>query len=115
MNENTDRTVDEMLDWLCWDMADTAARFYPPQETRDACVEALDDPDDETIAMEYGQHLRALQDAAAFYDDLERFGFDPKARAERERQRAADEDDLELPEIDWEWYEALVGHERPAK
>jgi hypothetical protein len=107
LDEDADRTVDEMLDWLCWDVADTAARFYPPQESTQECVDAMDvERDSMAGEYEYGTHMRALQDAVAIFDDLQRFGFDPKGRAQREVARN------DLPEIDWEWYDVLVGHER---
>ena len=112
MNEDPTKGADEMLDWLCWCFADSAERFYPPDETAEECIEEL--PDDkyeegsieeaEARGWERGEHTRAVLEADSFYRKLERCGYDPKARAEREIKRAR-EQGLNLPDIDWSWWD----------
>jgi len=94
----TDR---EILDWLCWKFATDGERFYPPDETAEECIESMDVDSDRKKGSEYGQHYRAYGEAREFYSQMEKRGFDPKARAKRHM----DESDLDLEPIDWEWLE----------
>lgn len=120
-SENPTTSDSEMLDWLCWRFAVDAERFFPPDETAQECVEQFDYEDGslekaEAVGWEKGQHSRAWTEAVEFFHDLEMRGHDPKERAEREIERSR-EDDLDLPEIDWSWYEASgrVGEEEEEK
>lgn len=98
------RTADEMLDWLCWVLATEGERFYPPDETAEECIDTQGLEDDFQKGAEYGQHVRAFSTAQERFRDLERHGFNPRERAEREIERAR-EDGLELEDIDWGWYD----------
>ena len=122
-DESPEPTADEFLDWLCWTTAHTGERFYPPDATAEETAEAWEDeglrplgsqasPDDDGEEMNecdrgviYGQHLRAINDADGLLKDLEHWGFDPKARAERYIEYARKEHDMDLSPIDWEWFE----------
>lgn len=107
--EDTTCSTDEFLDWYCWCVATTGERFYPPSETADECIEWCRDEDDAEVTeysegVEHGQHGRAYGDAVEFFTDMKYRGFDPVMRAEREIERARN-DDLDLPDMDWEWLE----------
>lgn len=110
LEEEQRTTPDELLDWLCWCFAMDGERFYPPDETAEECLEAFEgndgdfDVDERRRGVEHGQHSRAYMTAVMFFEDLENWGYDPKARAEREIETSKD-DGLELPDIDWEWYD----------
>lgn len=110
-------TETELLDWLCWYYAGMAERFYPPEETAAECADAILDADDmdrdeSTVHLkERAMHYRALDDAIEFFRDLERRGFDPRGRAEREIARARANGLEDLPAINWTWYDATLGSE----
>lgn len=117
IDEDTDKSADEMLDWFCWSYATLGERFYPPEETAAECVEALSEnhlgsgETDEMTVWKYhgaynyeeGQHYRVLLEANEFYRDMETFGFDPKGRAKREVHRARENglDNVAMPSFDW--------------
>lgn len=113
IDEDRDRTPDELLDWLCWMWALDGERFFPPDETAEECMVAVAETyegqsDEDRIkakGWEHGQHARAWTEAVERFHDLEARGFDPKARAEREIARAR-EDGLDLQDIDWEWWDS---------
>ena len=112
MNEDKELPEGELLDYLCWKYATDGERFFPPGETADECMESL--PDDtyeddsleeaEARGWEHGQHSRAWTEAVQFFDDLERRGYDPVARAEREIKRSREQGLQDLPDIDLSWY-----------
>ena len=115
------RSPDELLNWLCWSRALDGETFYPPKESVDNCMREVRGQYDfyegdleenlqelmrwnRNYGKEEGSHLRALDNAIEFFDDLHRRGYDPVARAEQEIEDAR-EDDLDLPPIDWGWLE----------
>lgn len=110
-----DRSPDELLDWLCWENAMTAERFYPPDETAAQCigdVESDENPvSDREIGSEEGYHRASWLSAVAFFEDLERLGYDPRARTEREIENAADRG-LDISTPDWTWYDETIANRR---
>jgi hypothetical protein len=112
MNEDPTIPTEQLLDFLCWDFAMTAERFWPPDETAHGCIDALPDStyeedsleEAEALGWERGQHTRSLNEATEFFYQLEQRGFDPRSRAQREIERSR-EDGVDLPDIDWTWYE----------
>lgn len=105
MDERRHINRDELLDWLCWKRATTAERFYPPDETAEECADNWEQElSERAVGREYGEHNRALLEAVEFFNDMEAEGYDPKARA----QRHIEESELDLPSIDWTWYEQCV-------
>lgn len=109
VEEDADRSVDELLDWLCWMWATDAERFHPANETADECMVAHYGEDEEEWdprihGLERGQHGRAVSTAVERFKALEQRGFDPKARAQREIERSRKEG-VELDDIDWTWYD----------
>lgn len=108
---NEDTTPQELVDWLCWSWATTGERFYPPDETAHQCVADVDTSDkSEALAWEAGYHSRAYTEAVERFDDLQARGFDPVTRAERHIDEARNEG-LDLPDIDWEWWEITHAQE----
>lgn len=115
-------TPDEFLDWLCWSIATTGDRFFPPEETAKECMDALYDGSEPISdaeltyrkGVEVGQHSRAWSEAIDMYEQMDARGFDPIERAER-YVRQAREDGHDLPEIDWSWLEgsSLASEEEP--
>lgn len=102
-------TVNEMLDWICWSVATTGERFFPPRETAEECISTFEsrgevDMDALARGKEHGQHSRAWCDATILFNDMKSRGFDPRGRAEREIERSRAEG-LNLSDIDWEWWE----------
>lgn len=116
LNEDPERTADEMLDWLCWSFYYTGERFFPPEETAEECIEAAKEDgrwDEEEHeyreGMEYGKHGRAWSESVEFYDQMVSRGFDPVRRTHRH----IEESELDLPEADdWEWLPENIKHER---
>lgn len=115
VDEDPNLTTDEMLDFLCWAIGKSGERFYPPDETAEECVDELcgDASHGEEYeycrGVEHGQHGRAWTDAVEFYHYLDREGFDPVARAEREVERTVERQDLDGPDglaVDWAWLDA---------
>jgi len=103
---SADDSLSELLDWLCWSWATTGERFYPPDETAKECVESIDSDDGSgERAWEEGYHSYAYNEAVDRFNDLKSAGYDPVRRAERHIEEAR-KDDLDLPDIDWEWWEA---------
>lgn len=103
--------AEEVLDWLCWGWATDGERFYPSKETAEECIEGVDKAgDEEALAWEEGYHSRAYTEAVERFDDLEARGFDPVQRTERHIGEARDRD-LDLPDIDWEWWETTQDQE----
>jgi hypothetical protein len=106
MSDEQDPSAEDVLDWLCWVWASDGDRFYPPGETAQGCVEGLDEAGNEKkLAREEGYHIRAYVGAVDRFEALEARGFDPVARAERHIEDAQ-ERELDLPDIDWSWWEA---------
>jgi len=106
--DDTDRSVEELLDWLCWKMAMDGEDNYPPEKRARECCNAHKeerDVDDHFLGVEEGWHSRAYTQAVQFFEIMERRGFDPRSRAAREIQRFNEEHDGELEPIDWDWYE----------
>ena len=106
MSDEQNPDAEDVLDWLCWMWATDGERFYPPDETAEACVEGVDEAGDgEKLAWEEGYHSRAYIEAVDRFEALEARGVDPVGRAERHIEDAQ-ERDLDLPDIDWSWWEA---------
>jgi len=104
IHENTDKTPNELLDWLCWVWATDGEQFYPPDETATECFESLETTNSDALAYEEGYHARAYTQAVDRYHNLQKKGFNPKARAERHIHEAQ-ENGLDLDDIDWAWLE----------
>lgn len=102
-DEDPERTPDEMLDWVCWELATDGERFYPPDETAEECIDALGITDESDRGWERGQHLAKYSKARTLFKMLDGMGFDPKARAQREAENTPD--GVDLPPIDWAWLE----------
>lgn len=51
-----DELSERQLDQMCWKLVSSRNRFYPPDETANECVEALDDTDGTQQAKEHGYH-----------------------------------------------------------
>lgn len=101
--------ADEYLDRMCWLMADNAQNFWPIEETAQNCVDSIyDDSEDIEVQMakERSSHSRAVIESARYFDDLVTHGYDPVMRA----KRYVREDDLDLPELGFEWYETMGLH-----
>jgi len=102
----------ETLEWLCWKFAKDGERFYPPDETAEECMGAVEELYEERTEMSYregfgvekGQHSRAYTTAVEFFVDMKRKAYDPVEMAENEVERSR-ENGLDLPGIDWEWLE----------
>lgn len=111
MTDDTKKTADELLDFLCWLWATDGERFYPPDGTAESCIEHFEkeaerNPDIEVTERsrgeEHGYHAAMYWTAVERFSYLNRMGFEPKKRAEREIERSR-EDGLELEDIDWGW------------
>jgi hypothetical protein len=102
---DTAYTPDELLNWLCWERALTGELFYPPDESAQECLEAVEGVTDYRRGWEEGYHARSYSEAVQFYRDLEARGHDPVDRANRgiEQARARG---LDLDPIDWTWLES---------
>lgn len=99
---DADRSVDELLDWLCWRMAHRGMDFYPPEDRLEQAVDALDLDDETGRAEEKGAIIEKWLTADDFFADLDNLGFDPVGRAEREAARLDDRTDRDYdPTIDW--------------
>lgn len=108
----SDKSADEMLDYLCWYFATEGMNFYPPEETAEDCMDSVEDmyekrsEDDwiESFGWERGQHSRAWTTATEFFVQMDTYGFDPVMRAEREQRRTNAQIEGEgLRDLDWEW------------
>lgn len=104
-----DLPPDELLDWACWYFATQAENFYPPRETAQRCIDSFEDSDrldvdERTRGIEFGQHQRAVDEVVSFYETLERYGYNPRQRAEREIERCRNKG-WDIPSVDWTWYD----------
>lgn len=106
-----DQNVEELVNWLCWSWATDGERFYPPDETARECVDEVEKTGDNTArAWEEGYHSRAYTEAVERFEDLKARGFDPVERTERHLEEARNRG-LDLPDIDWEWWETTQDQE----
>jgi len=105
----------EFLNWLCWVWAQDGERFYPPDETAEACVAnvrenyaekysniRLDMELERAYQWEVGQHSRAYEEAVMKFKHAHNRDIDPVERAAREHRELM-EDNESLEPIDWTW------------
>lgn len=110
-DENRQKSMDRMLDWLCWRWAHTGSRFHPPYATADECMATIhgdndDDWPEDKYGVERGEHYRAHFEAVEHYRDLAVMGYDPIARARREaaRTRAMADPGVQYDAtLTWDW------------
>lgn len=91
LNEDSEMSADELLDWQCWKWAIDAESLYPP---------------DESEGVEYAVFVYS----AGCFEDVRDKGFDPVTRTERHIEQRRSEG-LDLEDIDWTWWEAWNGEE----
>jgi hypothetical protein len=109
--------ADEFLDWLCWELAHSGERFYPPEETAQECVQSVEHLYEEkyegdeldlqlagAFEWEKGQHSRALMEAREKFESAEQRGLNPVERAAREHRELMKKSEGMEP-LDWSWYE----------
>jgi len=61
-----DTISERQLDQMCWKFVSSRNRFYRPDETAEACVDALDDPGAMARGHEHGYHAGMF----IAYDDV---------------------------------------------
>lgn len=102
VDEDPEEDLEHIVDWLCWTWARRGEHNFPPDNRAEECIERLDLEAGEAQGKEYGAHSEKYITARERFHDMEKYGLDPKARAER----YIEESDLDLPDIDWEWLNA---------
>lgn len=94
---------------FCWRMAKQGEDNYPPELRAAQCVSGNKKQSHEEhirrYYMEYGMHLEDFLQARKFFKDMEKWGYNPKQRAEEEHRELQDNADDDIPDLTWEWLE----------
>lgn len=108
--DHTWTETDEMLDFLCWNIASSANHFHPVDETAAACVDAIageDDDRERALAIETAVHADRLETYTRLFQQLYNRGYDPRGRAVREAVRAGQEMHND-PDEQWDAIQTLM-------